>query len=551
MQPVSLVIAVAFLSGGCFSLWSASLTASIVFAFLAIAPRRGRKLVLPYSLPALVIFGVVASYGASVFYAVDSSMALLGFVKMTAVAGFAVLSSQPENELGKNDVWNLVPLLGGCSVAVCLGGVLLSFFTGKSYFFQNDRLGGFFGYANTFALWLLIGIVALAFRDKWQRRHYAFFALSVCGIFLAISRSLAVISLFTLVLLFLLRPAARRLVATMTFAGLALGAIVFLVRGMQGDYDRLLQTPDQAGEWLSRMVYYQDGIHLVASHPAGLGYLGYWYSQPAWQTAFYDTRFVHCSVLQYAIDIGVIPALALAGLGAALLISRKTPLMEKIVLALVCGHSLIDIDLEYLLLLFVICLCLPLRSSLVWETRTVVPSIVAVLLALTHCYFGAAAFSADKGHPDLALALYPRNTEVLESQMMRVPALEEAVPYARALIEQNDYAFLAMDTLARESFSQGDIRKAAELKLDSLSINRLLASDYLELLSICAAGYDAAMRDDNFEDAEYYRQLIVSIPGMMEQAGQSLNKNAYRLKHKPELELPIQALEYIENFIKI
>lgn len=547
MHPVSAVVAAAFLSGGCFSLWSASMTASIVFVFLVMAALRSKTLVLPCSLPALVVFGVVLAYGASVFYAVDGAMAFLGFVKMTAVAGFLVLASQNKAEHVKNDVWNLVPLLGGCSVAVCLCGVFLTFFTRESYFFQNDRLGGFFGYANTYALWLLLGLVVLAFRDKWQRRHYAFFALSVCGIFLAISRSLAVISIFALALLFLLRPAARRLIASMTPAGLALGVFAFLLRGMQGDYIRLLQTPDQAGEWLSRMVYYQDGLHLIASHPAGLGYLGYWYSQPAWQTAFYDTRFVHCSVLQYAIDIGVLPALALAVLGAVLIFSKKTPLMEKMILALVCGHSLIDIDLEYLLLIFIICLCLPLRASFAKTAPPVIPSIVAVLLVFTHCYFGIASFAADKGHPELALALYPCNTEVLESQMMRVPTLEKAVPYAHALMKRNDYAFLAMDTLARDSFGQGDIRKAASLKLDSLAINRLLASDYLELLSICAAGYEAAMVEEKPGEAEYFRHLIVSIPGMMEQAGQSLNKNAYRLKHKPDLQLPVQALEYIES----
>jgi hypothetical protein len=141
--------------------------------------------------------------------------------------------------------------------------------------------------------------------------------------------------------------------------------------------------------------------------------------------------------------------------------------------------------------------------------------------------------------------LYPRHTEVLEQQMMSATTLEEAVPYALRLAQSHEYAFTALDTLARDLYRRGDIQQAAALKLRSIAINRFFARDYVELLNICDAGYKLAVSTGETEVAEYYRQLIISIPLMLEQANQALHKDAYRLKHRPDLQLPPSALEYI------
>ncbi|MCL1872808.1 MAG: O-antigen ligase family protein [Clostridiales bacterium] len=548
LNPLAVAVVIAFFTGGCFSLWSASVVAIVMCVFMFFLLKQKGGLVLPFSLPAFIIVGVVIAYGLVVFFAADRAMAFLGFVKMTAVTAFLLLCFQTIKEDDKKTVWNLVPLLGGLSVVVCIGGVFLTFLTGESYFFQDDRLGGFLGYANTYALWLLLGLVVIAFQDKLRGRDYLLFALNVCGIYLAISRSLTVISLVALALLFILRPAARKLILTMAISGVALAVLVLMFRGMQGDFSRLLEAPGQASEWLSRLIYYKDGLRQIAVRPAGWGYLGYWYSQPAYQSAFYDTRFVHSSILQYALDIGVIPALSLLVLGVMLIFNRKTPLMEKIILSLICGHSLIDIDLEFLLLMFIICLVI--RPVALKTVKSKLPVIIMLLLASLHLYCGLTAFAADQGPAKLALALYPCHTDALEQQMMSAATLEEAVPYAQRLAKRNDYTFLALDTFARDSFSQGHTLDAVSFKLDSLSINRFLADDYLELLSFCAYGYESAMAAGDEKGADYYRQLIVSIPLMMEQASQSLNKDAYLLKHKPDLQLPYLALEYIENITK-
>jgi hypothetical protein len=556
-NPLTTVIAIAFISGGCFSLWSASLTALFIFMLLIFLLWQREKLFLPLSLPLFVIGAVVIAYGLAVFYAVDKAMAFLGFVKITTVAGFLLLSCQIEQESDRKAAWGAVAILGGFSVAVCLGGVLFSYITGASYFFLDNRLGGFLAYANTHALWLLLGLVIIVFQEKLRRRHYLLFALNLSGICLSISRSIALIALITLALLFVLRPAARRLILTMTISGMALGAAVFLLRGMQGDFPRLLETPGQAGEWLSRLIYYQDGLRQIAARPFGWGYLGYWYSQPAFQSACYDARFIHNSILQYALDIGVIPALMILGLGLMLIFSRQTPLMEKIILTLICGHSFIDMDLEFSVLLFIICLTIRPAAKFTAKPDTspaalkiikpATPTIILVLLALLHVYCGLINYAADKGPANLALMLYPRHTEVLEQQMMSATTLEEAVPYALRLAQSHEYAFTALDTLARDLYRRGDIQQAAALKLRSIAINRFFAQDYVELLHICNSGYELATSAGDTDDAEYYRQLIISIPLMMEKASLSLHKDAYRLKQKPDLQLPPPTLEYIEN----
>ena len=543
---IKIVIIAAFFSGGCFSLFSASLTAALAFISLFVLLWINKKILIPLSFPVFLILGVIAAYGVVGFFAVDKGMAFLGFVKMTAAAAFLLLACQITGESEKKSVWGIIPQLGGLSVLIGVGGIFLTFFTGESYFFQNDRLGVFIDYANTYALWLLLGLVIIAFQDKLKKSHYWLFALNVCGISLAVSRSLAIISIAALVLLLFLRPEKRKLISTMTAAGVIAGVAAFMVRGMQGNFGRLLETPGQAGEWLSRMSYYKDAISMIADNPLGMGYLGYWYSQPAYQTAFYDARFVHSSIVQYALDIGIIPAIALIALGIALIISKRTPLMEKIILVLVCGHSLIDIDLEFLLIFFVICFCI--RPVTLRAVKSVKPAAAVIsLMIISHFYFGATAYFADKGPANLALKLYPWHTEVLEYEMMSVATLKEAVPYAKKLIKRNKYTFLAMDTLARDSYSRGSIDEAVMFKIQSLSINRLFSRDYLELLEFCSAGYEKALHEGDTEAAEYYRQQIIAIPETMEQTERELSENAYKLKHKPDLQLPKQALDYIDN----
>jgi len=543
-NPVSITIFIAFFFGGAISVFGASIVCITALSFIIFSVYRSKKLHIGFGLPMAASCILLLGYLLSCINAIDEGMALLGFLRMFSVLTFVLLMYQQFDRKGRTDIWDAVPMTGALSVIMAICSVTLSLFTQSLHFFQNGRLGGVFEYANTYALWLLLGMVVIAFKDKPGKSDHLFFALNVCGIFLTLSRSMFILTAGALGLIFLIRKDSRKMIAAMSGAGLLAGILTGILIGA-GEWGRLAETPEQAGEWLSRLAYYRDAFPQIIQRPFGIGYLGYWYTQPVWQTAFYETRFVHSSLMQFALDIGVIPSLLIAGLGVFMIIRKKTPLMEKIIMILIFGHSLIDFDLEYLILIFVICLCVKPEKAKAISPR--IPAVILSLLIPVFMYVGVAAFSAERWDGALAIRMYPGYTDALEKRMIHAPSLESSADYAKRILERNPYNFVAIDTLARVCYRDGDFELAAILKSKSLEINRMFADDYLEFLEICSAGYERGLAVGNYESAERFRQMIVSIPGRIEAVQNSLHADAYRLKHTPDLELPEFAAQYIEN----
>jgi hypothetical protein len=125
--------------------------------------------------------------------------------------------------------------------------------------------------------------------------------------------------------------------------------------------------------------------------------------------------------------------------------------------------------------------------------------------------------------------------------------LDSAAVYAQRLLEGNPYNFVAIDTLSRICYRDGNYELAAILKSRSLDINRMFSDDYLEFLDICAKGYESELARGNEKAAEFYRQKITAIPDRIKTVENTLNADAYRLKHTPELEIPETAINYIQS----
>ena len=543
-NPISITILLTFIAGGAGDISGALIACVCALGFSVYYIGKNRGLSVGVCMPAAVACLLALSYFASAFYAVDKYMAMLGFFRVFSVVAFMILLYQQRAANERANIFEIIPLAGAISVIIAIFSVGLSFLIKSLPFFQNGRLGGFFEYANTFALWLLLGLVVLAFKDKLSKFDFMLFALIVCGIFLTLSRSMIIFAAGTMVFLLIKKKGARKMIVSMSGAGIFAGIIIGLLIG-SGEWNRLAQTPGQAGEWLSRLAYYRDALPQITKHPFGMGYLGYWYTQPMWQSAFYETRFVHSSLLQFALDIGILPALILSGAGVYMILRKKTPLMEKIILILIFVHSLIDIDLEFMALIFVICLCVQPEKMKIISPR--IPAVILSLLIPLFIYFGVASFDAEHGNGALAIEMYPVYTDALEKQMINAPDLDTAAVYAKRLLERNPYNFVAIDTLSRICYRDGNYELAVILKSKSLDINRMFSNDYLEFLDICTKGYESELACGNVQAAEFYRQKIVSIPARIEAVENSLSADAYRLKHTPALEIPEAAVAYIKS----
>lgn len=106
------------------------------------------------------------------------------------------------------------------------------------------------------------------------------------------------------------------------------------------------------GELQERFVIFQDAFRHVVKHPLGSGINSFEYLQYLEQSAFYDVRFIHDSILQIAYDLGVVPALsAVVLLVAGIIHVYKSKATDRyfvcIFLLMLIFHSLLDFDFSF------------------------------------------------------------------------------------------------------------------------------------------------------------------------------------------------------------
>lgn len=108
------------------------------------------------------LLALLAGYLLTPFWAVDSGMALLGF-QIFACRSLLAAAHAAWAEC-RERLFLTIPVSG-------ITMTLLSYPTRwipalTPYFYASGRLGGFFQYSNSFALFLLLGIIPLAFQKK-------------------------------------------------------------------------------------------------------------------------------------------------------------------------------------------------------------------------------------------------------------------------------------------------------------------------------------------------------------------------------------------------
>ncbi|MCY6370893.1 O-antigen ligase family protein [Clostridium ganghwense] len=101
-----------------------------------------------------------------------------------------------------------------------------------------------------------------------------------------------------------------------------------------------------------RLVYYDDVLKSIIKNPMGHGINAFEYRQYLEQSAFYDVRYVHNSILQRGYDLGILGVLIfviIGGYGIYLLVKSDDENKKyyiPLVLSIYC-HSLLDFDFAY------------------------------------------------------------------------------------------------------------------------------------------------------------------------------------------------------------
>ncbi|MCM1441391.1 MAG: O-antigen ligase family protein, partial [Roseburia sp.] len=299
----------------------------------------------------------------SVFYAVDSGMAASGTARLVWLPLFLLAYSQLRQER-KEKLMAVLPYIGA---ALCLLGFMSYFIPGlKEYFYINGRLSSGFQYANTFALFLLTGIIVLYDRKTVTGKEYLTGAILLSGIALSGSRIVFVLTAVTLLYLIIRNRNVKLACGVVSLAALLL-IYIYLADG-SANIGRITTFSLTDSTLVGRFLYAEDALGLLLRHPFGMGHLGYYYMQNGIQTGVYSVQYVHNDLMQIGLDIGWIPMLSYLAAVISCLISGQVRHREKLMLSVIFIHGLLDFDLAYGAMLCIVLMIMSNRTFR-WKGR--------------------------------------------------------------------------------------------------------------------------------------------------------------------------------------
>lgn len=452
LQPFAvyqvLFVLLPFAGGGYFP-WQWTLMTLVHGAVVVWQVCLAGKLVLPRSRTAWGC-GAILLTGAvwNLFGGIDQSASREGLLRMAACLLFALLLGQWTAEQ-RLRLLRLVPVSGAAMVLVSLAAGLSPVL--RPLLYENDRMAGPFQYANTFALFLLAGL-AVRPKDRPSPVRLAVDALLLLGIAASGSRSaILLLGGYLLYLAFRHRPGWK---FWAVLGAVAAGVACYAVWQGGWIFARFVQEGTFSTLW-GRLLYMKDAARLLAGHPMGVGWLGWFYLQRMIQTGVYNVRFVHNDLLQLALDYGLPAAAAALWWIVRQLRNGVCGTAAAVLIAL---HCLADPDLEFLWMAFLFILALSPARDLpapALKGRAAGCLLTAAVMAAM-LPKGVADGAFRLGNLSLAYRLNPEDTEIATEWMLQGTDLSRAAEEARTILDRNPYQSIAWQILAEDALSRGD-----------------------------------------------------------------------------------------------
>lgn len=507
-----------------------------VFAFgliqgiILIGLRSDKKIIIRFDGFRIFYILIIVSAFLSTLRAVDIGMHLLGLLKI-AVPYLFILnydSFKTHFDAHKLDIDKEIvtaSILSGAIQTLFIivaMAILPSEHVLVQYFVQENRIGGFFQYANTYGIYLFILFV---FTQRYIA-HPVFKSvltfLFICGLYLSQSRGVILLAIIYTVILFVYKMKGNRrngmIFMLVVIMSCIAGQILLASTTLAFDLSRNRSFDARASEWLTRLLYYKDGLKMLVVNPLGYGHMGYYYAQRSYQTgSAYLVKYIHSSILQMGIDYGVLAMLSIAAFGfyeilnSALKLGsnlkwrfnslKKSTANKRFIkdsnsdliprwifrlgMVLAFVHTWIDFDMEFISIVLMLIIAFisvekarPLhrkssdrsiledaesdgiRSLHLFIHRASMFMFVGIMAC--YCYFGIVTFLEYSEHSDIAYSMYPLYTQAADdilNEPKKYPdiSLNEKVDMARNGTMRNAYFINGVAFLAEYDYNNSKI----------------------------------------------------------------------------------------------
>lgn len=530
--------------------WASALISLVLLAFLCIQRKENGCLQLPRGLYYYALCLVCAVFLLSPIWAVDRGMAPLGMIKFLPLPLFAVALTQFDSEQRRN-LLSLLPAAGIASGAI---GLLLSLIPAwHDLFIIDRRLSGTFQYPNSFALFLLAGAIVLLNKDKLQWCEILQLLLLVGGIALSGSRTVFLLLMLTLAMFFLHRKDKRLRLFLIALSIMLIAAIILYVAlsGSLASIGRYLTYSLSESTLLGRFLYWRDALPQIAKHPLGLGYLGYYYRQGSFQTGVYSVVYAHNELLQIMLDVGWLPAILLSLSVIRSLFSPHNDFCGRMLLLIICAHSLFDFDLQFISIAFILIIVLSSTDRAVPKPREqpLGLSVVAILMAAVCLWIGTASALYYCGNYRTAAKVYPAYTQALQQELTQAQTEDEMAALAERVLSLNDSLSLAWSAKARVAFAKGNMDQMIDCKQKAISLSRYALEEYVDYFDMLVVGMDLYRQIGDEYSAEYCRRCLLDIPQLLSQIKDSTSSLGWKIDDQPKLDLPPAYEEYLSGLL--
>lgn len=278
----------------------------------------------------------------------------------------------------------------------------------------------------------------------------------------------------------------------------------------------------------------------------GMGYLGYFYKQTEIQTGVYTVRYVHNDLLQWVLDIGLIPTLILLFFLVRALFNQKRKFFEKLLLVTILIHSLLEFDFEHTAILCLFVLILSCSNDEFSPRNTLSlrsPGLlsVPVLLGLFCLYFSIPLSLYAAENTKSAANIYPFYTDALTANLSLEEDADTAKELAHKILKQNDTVSLAYDALAEVAFLKNDFSAMTRNKESAIRYNKFDKNEYISYLSML----NEMLTTDEFHTAALAK--MKNVLSLIETNKNSVSPLGKKIDDKVDIDLPAEVVKEISE----
>lgn len=541
------VLLTALLAVGGFHEIVSCLLAAALLVRLIVLTYRKKPFTLYLNLTTVAVAVIVLGYGLSCLWAFDKGIAPLGFIKFLPLLLFLLERMQAETD---SQHWRtVVPMAAaGITIVSSVGSLLPAL---SAHFTVAGRLAGFFQYPNTFALFLLVSALLILAGGRTRWYDLMNLAVLVFGILYTGSRTVFVLTVVAVTAMLLLvgNKRTRLLIGGGALGVIAVVAVAALLLGERFEaFTRFLTISLSESTFVGRFLYFQDALPVIAKHPFGLGFWGYYFTQQSFQTGLYAVRYIHNDFLQLLLDIGWLPCLLFIAAMGQNVFSKRVALTDKVILFTVCAHALFDFDLQFIGVFLLLLLLTDFRSGKRLDLRSSKPLTVSVagLLTALCLFFGIEQTLYLSGANEAAHTLYPYDT-INETVRLQTAEPAEADRIADRILSHNDHLVLAHSAKARYAYSRGDLAQAMQHKRRIFQLAPYAYAEYEEYAYMLIYSISLYQQAGDLESAAACYRELTDLPAQLRTAEHKMSDLGRKIDDQPNFTLPQDVLYYIER----